>query len=151
MQALIEAWHISHRMNEFLLKGIKEQHFSDRTILRGKTVGDLLVHIHNVRLIWIKAGMPILFLTQKKIERDSISKETLKMEWAKSSAAIVQLLEAGFITGKIKGFKSHPEAFLAYLIAHEAYHRGQIILTLKQNGHLPGKKVLDLLWLWTTK
>jgi uncharacterized damage-inducible protein DinB len=60
-------------------------------------------------------------------------------------------LQAGFSSGKIKGFKPHPEAFPGYMISHEAHHRGQIILILKENGHLPGKKTLYGLWEWGTK
>ena len=58
----------------------------------------------------------------------------------KSSKAISTLLEAAFSSGRIKGFKPHPHAFLGYMIAHEAHHRGQMILILKENGHLPDKK-----------
>ena len=55
------------------------------------------------------------------------------------AGTISELLERGFTTGRVKGFKPHPEAFLGYMIAHEAYHRGQIILILKENGHIPYK------------
>ena len=50
-----------------------------------------------------------------------------------------KLLLAGFETGKIKDFKPHAAAFLDNLIAHESHHFGQIVLTLKQAGHLVKK------------
>lgn len=151
MQAFIETWKINHKMNEFLLNGIEEIHFSDQAVSKGRTVGEQLAHIHNVRLMWLKVAMPDKFAAQVKIEKENINKEIISAEWAKSSEAIAELLEAGFAAGRIKGFKPHPEAFLGYLIAHEAHHRGQIIFILKENRHLPDKKTLYGLWEWGTK
>jgi uncharacterized damage-inducible protein DinB len=47
-----------------------------------------------------------------------------------SSNAMADLIARGLATGRIKGFKPHPTAFVAYLLAHEAYHRGEICLAL---------------------
>jgi uncharacterized damage-inducible protein DinB len=115
-------------------------------------VGEQFAHIHNVRLMWIKVALPDLLSSLSKIEKEGpITKGLLIDQLTKSSEAISQLLETGFTTGKIKGFKPHPEAFLGYMIAHEAHHRAQIILILKEQGHLPDKKILYGLWEWGTK
>jgi uncharacterized damage-inducible protein DinB len=37
---------------------------------------------------------------------------------------------------------------LAYFVAHEAHHRGSILLTLEQHGHMPGKEVTMGIWGW---
>lgn len=151
MQAQIETWLINDRMNYFLLKDIKEENLINRASSKGRTVGEQFAHIHNVRLMWLKTAMPELLLSQTQIVKDCITKELLKGQLTKSSEAVAQLLESGFTTGRIKGFKPHPEAFLAYMISHESHHRGQIILILKENGHLPDKKILYGLWEWGTK
>lgn len=149
MNPLIETWHISHRMNDFLLKGIPDDHLADVAAGKGRSVAEQFAHIHNVRLMWLKAAMPELLEKQQKIEKEkAITRALLTAEMKKSGAAIGQLLEAGIQSGRIKGFKPHPEAFAGYLVAHESHHRGQIILTLKLNGHLPDKKTLFGLWEW---
>lgn len=149
MNQLIDTWAISHRMNEFLLTGIKQEHLADLPTPKGRSVGAQFAHMHNVRLLWIKASAPDLLPQSVKIDTDKpITKKILLDGFEKSTDQISELLKRGFETGRIKGFKPHPEAFLGYIIAHEAHHRGQIILTLKQNGHLPDKKILFGLWEW---
>ena len=152
MENLIDTWRINQEMNLSLVLDIKEESFSDISTAKGRTIGEQLAHIHNVRLMWLKVASPELLPSQKKFEKETpFSKRELMKEMEKSSEAVISLLKDGFTTGRIKGFKPHPEAFLGYMIAHEAHHRGQIILILKENGHIPGKKTLFGLWEWGTK
>lgn len=151
MDQLIETWNINQRMNELLIVGIKEEHLSDISVFKGRTVGEHFAHIHNVRLLWLKAAAPDLLGSQKKIEKnDKITRKVLFEYLEVSAKAIASLLKTGLETGRIKGFKPHPEGFLGYLIAHEAHHRGQLILVLKENKHMPDKKTLYGLWEWGT-
>ena len=55
---------------------------------------------------------------------------------------------AGARSGRIKGFKPHPTAFLGYLISHESHHRGQVATTLKANGHALDRKIAYGIWEW---
>jgi uncharacterized damage-inducible protein DinB len=149
MNPLLDTWAISHRMNEFLLSGIKQEHLPDLPAAKGRSVGAQFAHIHNVRLLWIKAAAPDLLSLSSKIDTEQpITKQVLLEAFEKSTGQVTELLKRGFESGRIKGFKPHPEAFLGYLIAHESHHRGQIIMTLKENKHLPDKKILFGLWEW---
>lgn len=149
MQALLETWQISHRMNEFLLSGIKEEYLADVGAFKGRSVGEHFAHIHNVRLMWVKVAAADLFGSLVKIDTAKpVTKKVLLDAFEQSTEVIAEILRRGFETGKIKGFKPHPEAFLGYIIAHEAHHRGQIVIALKENKHMPDKKILYGMWEW---
>ncbi|HYF31685.1 MAG TPA: DinB family protein [Chitinophagaceae bacterium] len=149
MSALVETWHISHRINEYLLSGIQEPHLADISLAKGRSVGHQFAHMHNVRLMWVQASAPDLLPGLQKIDKEIIiTKKVLLDAFEISSEVIAEILKRGIETAKVKGFKPTPEAFLGYMISHESYHRGQIVLALKENGHLPDKKILYGMWEW---
>ena len=151
MNAIIDTWEIHNRINLYLLNGIDEANFADISPSKGRTVGQQLAHMHNVRLMWLNAAMPELLKDVSKIDNEGITKKILIDQFTKSGKAIAQLIDNGLTTGKIKNFKPHPTGFLGYIISHEAHHRGQIILLLKQAGHPLDKKTLFGIWEWGTK
>jgi uncharacterized damage-inducible protein DinB len=147
---LLETWDIHNRINLFLLDAIEPAHLKDVGATKGRSVGEQLAHIHNVRLMWLKAAAPELMKKQTKIEKeDATKKDLLRRSLVNSSEAIRILLKTSLDSGgKIRGFKPHAIAFLAYLISHESHHRGQLMLALKHCGHAVDKKVQYGIWEW---
>jgi len=151
-QQLVETWEIHHRINLYLLDALKEEHLADISASKGRSVGEQFAHVHNVRLMWLKAAGADFLKDQEKIEKDSkLSRKSLRTALEKSSKAVAQMLSVTLEDGKLKGFKPHPSAFLGYLISHESHHRGQIMLALKQSGHPVDQKVQFGLWEWGSR
>lgn len=151
MNDLIDTWRIHNRINNYLLSAITEEalHLG---IGRGRNTAEQFAHMHNVRLMWLKASAPALFAGKKKIEKgDSLTAELLTQRLNESGDAIAAMLEEALAAGKLKGFKPHPAAFLGYMISHESHHRGQINQSLKQAGYNIDPKVLYGLWEWGSR
>jgi hypothetical protein len=53
--------------------------------------------------------------------------------------------------GHVKGFRPDAIGFLAYLIAHDAHHRGQITMLARQVGHPLPQKVMFGMWEWNSR
>jgi len=147
---LLDTWRIAARLNRYLLDALP----ADVLPLRapdgkGRTVGEQIAHIHNVRLLWIRSAAPELTAGLAKVEAaDAGDPVRIRAALEASGEAIATLLEQALAAGRVKGFKPHPAAFLGYLLAHEGHHRGQAVLTLRLAGRPLDKKVTYGLWEW---
>ena len=150
---IIETWNINNRINLYVLDAIPDEQLISTMVSKGRSAGEQFAHIHNVRLMWIKAAMPDQLAGQTKLEKEqSTDKPALKSALVRSGEAIASVLENAVENGgRVKGFKPHLTGFLGYMLAHDAHHRSQIIIALKQSGHPLDKKVLYGVWEWGSR
>jgi uncharacterized damage-inducible protein DinB len=149
-EPLIETWAIHNRINLYLLDAIPDDAMGSTPSPKCRTVYDLFAHIHNVRLMWLKAAAPALLEGLEKLETKTVGdKAQLRSALEGSGRAIEGLLRQAMAAGgKVKNFKPHATAFLGYLISHESHHRGQAGWALKLSGHPLDKKTAFGLWEW---
>ena len=151
-EQLIDGWMINNRINRYLLDAIPREALASASASKGRSVGEMFAHLHNVRLMWLKSAAPDLLEGLEKVEKEgALDPAALAGALDASATAIAELLARGLATGRIKGFKPHPVAFQNYLIAHEGHHRGQILLALKQSGQKVDQKTGFGIWEWGTR
>ena len=148
MESLLETWRTNCRINLYLLAAVADDLMPVK-LAKGKSVVGNFTHIHNVRLMWLKAAAPNLWEGQTKFEEATATKVELDQRLSESADAIEQLIaSSGSPEGRIKGFKPHAAAFVGYLIAHEQYHRTCVELALRQNGTPLDDKTSYGMWEW---
>src|SRR6266436_2816833 len=67
---IIDTWNINNRINLYLLEAIPPEDLNDVSASKGRNVGQQFAHLHNVRLMWLKAAGPELLQGLEKIEKE---------------------------------------------------------------------------------
>lgn len=150
---VLDSWTIHNRILLYLLNAVPAEALASVSLSKERSVGQMFAHIHNVRLMWLKAAST-LGEGLEKIESpkpNSVTHDMIRVGLAASEAAIATLVQSGLQGGRIKGFKPHPGAFYSYLIAHEWYHVGEIGITLTQAGFPLDQKTAYGLWEWGSR
>ncbi len=151
-EQVLETWAIHNRINLFMLDAVAPEALG-APVARGRTVGEQFAHMHNVRVMWLETSAPDLVEGLTKVDKaDAADRDALRKALDGSGRAIGRLLEQSLQSGgKVKGFKPHAIAFLAYLISHDSYHRAEIGLILAQIGFPLERSSSYGLWEWGTR
>ena len=147
--ALISAFATNNRIDQYLIENIPAEAWAAKPPEgKGRTIAAIAVHIHNVRLMWLKAvGVAKL---PAKLEENASAKETLQALGASHDAMAAVLADA-LDSGQVKSFKPDAASFYAYLIAHDAHHRGQIASLARRLGHPIPQSVGFGMWEWGSR
>ena len=160
--SILNAWSTNNRLTVFLVEQLPPALWS--AALPGsprRTIRMLAGHIHNARCMWIKTlGRPHGIKVPSSVDRRRVSRPRLIRALNGSGRGIAGLLEFGLE----RGGQIPPTAayvwrnlpldvghVLAYLVAHEGHHRGQIVLAARQLGHRLPPGVTSGLWQWTRR
>lgn len=143
---IIHTWRLNNNVTLYLLKNVEKDWLSAKINGQGRSIGEQFLHINNIRSYWInKVGEKIDLRLDKKYANE---KRELFDALDKSSQKMSDVLQQLFEQGSIAGFKPHPTAFFAQMIAHESHHRGQIMAIVTRNGFEIDKSVNYGLWNW---
>ena len=151
-RSLLDTFAINQKSNELLLANVSDVAWHMPTPTgKGRTIAAIASHIHNVRVMWLSAADKTAKLPAK-LDDEKSSREEVSHALRNSAATISKLIEKGLAdpVGKVPNFKPHVVAFVGYLIAHDAHHRGQIAMLSRQLGHAIPAKAGFGMWEWGT-
>ena len=126
-----------------------------------RTVRMIAGHLHNARCMWLKTlGREHGIAVPASVDRHKVGRSELLSALRRSSKGIEALLELGIAAGghvppsKAYVWRNLPldvPHVLTYFVAHEAHHRGQIVMLARQLGHRFPTEISAGLWQWTAR
>ena len=155
LEPLLDSWDRNNIITVNLLRSVPPDAMDFTPADGSPSIGQLFMHMHYVRLIFVEEDAP------------EFAGETPKGEWSverdrdrlikmlNDSAAVVR----DAVRNRIESHREmlhhydHPLLMLQHLIWHEGYHHGQIKLTLKMAGRpFEDEKIGPLTWaIWMRK
>ena len=156
-EQLREAWGVHCRIITFLLDNVTTEALSSLPAgMKGRSVGEMFAHIHNMRLMWLEITPKLMdglakIPVKSNADKEAITKTILAASLEASGEAMAKLLQDAAAKGKVPSYKRSPLTFYSYMVAHEWYHHGEICMTLTQAGYRLPDEVLYGLWEWDKK
>jgi uncharacterized damage-inducible protein DinB len=149
--ALLHAFDTNDRINQYLLAHLPPGAWTAAPPGgKGRTVAAIVAHVHNVRLMWLKAvGAAAL---PAPLDKATVTVAEAAAALEASRAALAAVLAASLAGGgRVKGFKPDVASFFGYLVAHDAHHRGQIAQLARQAGHPLPQAAMFGMWEWGSR
>src|ERR1700744_318330 len=124
---------------------------------KGRTIAAIFSHVHNIRRKWLRLSAPHLKLPAP-LDRASCTQKQVRAALAESAARCSEMLADALSQppNQVETFhrdgwaKPWPAgaAMLAYMISHDAHHRGQVNMLAHQLGFPLPMKAVSGIWAW---
>lgn len=165
-QETLQAYALNDRMNQTLLEHLDSRAWRAKIPgHKGRTIADIFAHVHNIRCKWLRLSAPHLKLPARLDRSRCTQKQTQKAlaeSAARCSQMLAEALSAHPLTAQLlTAHQSRIPSFVrdgwarpwppgiamfAYMITHDAHHRGQVCMLAHQLG-FPLKAGYRL-WVW---
>ena len=160
--SVVAAWRTNCRVTAYLVEKLPAALWDAAIpgVVPRRTVRTLVAHLHNARARWIRTlGLPHGIQVPPLVDLRRVGRRELLAALERSGNGIEALLTLGLEAG---GHVPPSRAYtwrnlpldvghvLTYFVAHEAHHRGQVVLVARQLGTRLPASMTNGLWQWTT-
>jgi uncharacterized damage-inducible protein DinB len=134
---VIETWRIHNRITSFVIEHIPDEALKATLSKRGgRDIGRQFAHMNAIRIWQLEPMAKRLSMPLTSFPKDESPEKKFLLDAFEQSGLVMEKYLEQCITkeGKATNFKTGVIAMLVYYISHEAHHRGNILLTMKQCG-----------------
>jgi uncharacterized damage-inducible protein DinB len=155
-RAAVRIFAANERMNQMILEYLDPAAWHARPPGKARSIAAIFTHVHNVRTKWVRLTAPHLKVP-RQLQRAHCTPKQARAGLAESATRCQEMLaEALGGGGRIKKFvrdgwaRPWPvgQEMLCYMLAHEAHHRGQVMILAHQLGFPLPKEVMYGMWNW---
>lgn len=161
-ESILNTWRTNNQVTVFLIQHLPAALWAAPVPgAPRRTLRMVAGHIHNSRCRWIKTlGQEFGVAVPRSVDPRRVGREALVPALHRSSRGMVKLLTLGCERdGRIPAASTYTWRnlpldvghVLAYFVAHEAHHRGQIILAARILGARLPIAVAGGVWQWTKR
>jgi uncharacterized damage-inducible protein DinB len=155
---MVQAYALNERVNQLLLERLDPRAWLAKPSGRGtRTIAAIFTHIHNVRCKWLRLSAPHL-KTPARLDRSGCTQNQAASALAESAARCCEMMtdalsgSAERVPSFLRDGWSRPwrpgVAMCAYMISHEAHHRGQVCMLSHQLGFPLPTQTTAAMWNW---
>jgi uncharacterized damage-inducible protein DinB len=139
-------------VNEFLIARLAPAVWRAKPPLpRGRTIAAQVAHMHNCGLRYLERTAPGVAVPGELDRFRVTPAQAVRALRAKRKAVLAIVGAALHDDGRIVGFPYDAAGYLAYYMAHDAHHRGQILLQARLLGHPIDQKTMSGMWAWSAR
>jgi uncharacterized damage-inducible protein DinB len=153
-EVLLEIWVANERMNQLILERLNIRAWRMKVSDKSRNIAAIFAHVHNIRRKWLKLSAPHLKLP-KEVDRARLTRKQAQSAFRASAQCCSQMITDALASRpRAKKFRRDGWApswhagpsMVFYMLAHEAHHRGQVLMLAHQLG-FPLPAAYDL-WNW---
>jgi uncharacterized damage-inducible protein DinB len=159
---LVESYAVNERMNQLVLEHLDPAAWRAKLPgSKGRTIAAIVAHVHNIRRKWLRLSAPHLKLPPS-LDRATCTQKQAQAALAESAARCSEML-ADALSERHSGLPRRVETFcrdgwakpwpagaamVAYMISHDAHHRGQVCMLAHQLGFPLPMEGGNGIWVW---
>jgi uncharacterized damage-inducible protein DinB len=147
-QEIVEAFEQCGQITEYLVTVVPRRFWQQPPPSgHGRTIAAMVAHIHGVRKTFAKMGGAQV---PPSLDRNSVTPLQARRALRRTNGALVTLFRDSLLRrdARIKGLPRRSVNMMAYLIQHDAHHRGQIMLRARELGHVFAGADVMRVWGW---
>jgi uncharacterized damage-inducible protein DinB len=149
-QVLVETYAVSERMTQIVLEHLDPAAWRAKLPgTQGRTIAAIVAHVHNMRRKWLRLSAPQGKLPAP-LRASTCAQKEARAALAESAARCCEMLSDALTfrrDGWARPWPAGP-AMLAFMISHEAHHRGQVCILAHQLGFPLPTKAGAGIWVW---